>query len=336
MRQTFIKILLMLICALMFPASDYANAGAFTAFGPKTFVRSTGKPVVETFSFSIRTLDTTYTLKLYNGGLNSEYSKVSSAIVMLNGTTVFDNSDFSKQLTTLQKQVAASKSNILEVELRSEPDSTLTLILEGADNTPPEVSIINPANNTYTNIPEITVTGKVLDSISWVNAVTVNGKEGQLTGETYTSLNVRLAEGANTVTASAVDAAGNTANAPVKVLLDTIPPSIKISSPQDGSTVNSTKPAITVEYSDALSGIDASTARIAVDGLDVTDKAMITNNSVTYTPETALKDGAHTVTASVLDKAGNISTATISFTTKTRQRKPFIFPERGLMPEVII
>lgn len=74
-----------------------ANAGTFSAFDSKSFVRGSGKPVIETASFTIKDSNTTYSLKIYNGGTNSEYERVSSAVIKLNGSTIFEESDFNQQ-----------------------------------------------------------------------------------------------------------------------------------------------------------------------------------------------------------------------------------------------
>ena len=202
-------------------------AGTFTTFGPKAFTRGSGSPVAETASFNIKNPNTTYTLKVYNGGINSEYSKVSSAVISLNGTAIYGPSDFNQQISTLQKQVNVSQSNQFQVELRSATGSGLTITIEGADDTPPAVAVSSPADNAYLNTPAITATGTASDSISWVNAVTVNGIGAAISGESY-SAGLQLSEGPNAITVIATDAAGNTGNSSITVILDTIPPKITL------------------------------------------------------------------------------------------------------------
>ena len=76
----------------------------------------------------------------------------------------------------------------------------------------------------------ITVTGTVDDPSA---SVTVNGVTATISGGTF-SAGLTLSEGANTITATSTDAAGNTASASVMVTLDTAPPVLAISSPTDG------------------------------------------------------------------------------------------------------
>ncbi|MBE9536639.1 MAG: hypothetical protein IMF07_05610, partial [Proteobacteria bacterium] len=153
----------------------YANAGTFTAFGPKDFTRGNGKPAIESAAFNIKNPDTAYTLNIYNGGDGSEYKKVSSAIIELNNNNLFGTKDFKQKTTLLKKQVGLSSSNKLEVELRSIPDSGLTILIEGEDSSAPEITILSPISDTYLNTPSITVSGTADDSISWVETVSVNG-----------------------------------------------------------------------------------------------------------------------------------------------------------------
>ena len=127
----FLLLLSFVICQSM------AYAGVVSVFGPRTFIRKTGKPFIESASFTVKNPDVPYTLKIYNGGVNSECSRVSSAVITLNGTPVYSPSDFNQQVYILQKLVTVAADNQLQVELRSIPGSCLSIILEGAGNTPP-------------------------------------------------------------------------------------------------------------------------------------------------------------------------------------------------------
>lgn len=272
-------------------------AGTFTAFGPKTFTRGSGSPVAETASFNIKNPTTTYTLKGYNGGINSEYSKVSSALISLSGTAIYGPSDFNQQVSTLQKQVNVSQSNQLQVELRSASGSGVTISIEGADNTPPAVAVSSPADNAYLNTPAITVTGTASDSISWVNAVTVNGTGAAISGESY-SASLQLSEGPNAITATATDAAGNTGNSSITLILDTTPPKI---------TLDSVK-TITNNPQLILAGKieDANPVSLTVNGAPVN----ISNN--TFSATVNLTEGNNAITVTATDKAGNNSKTEIT------------------------
>mgnify|MGYP001597380696 CR=1 FL=1 len=79
----------------------------------------------------------------------------------------------------------------------------------------------------------ITVKGTVDDS---TGTVTVNGTTAMVSNGAF-SVEVTLSEGNNTIMATAMDAAGNTATTSVTVALDTAPPVITIISPTDGQVL---------------------------------------------------------------------------------------------------
>lgn len=311
----------------IFISAASCYAGTFTAYGPRTFVRGIGQPATETASFNIKNPNTLYTLHIYNGGIGSERSRVSSAVIKLNGSTVFDTNDFNQQVAHLQKQVSVTNSNQLEVELRSIPGSGLTVLLEGVDNDPPMITAsADPQPNSYGwNKRDVTVAFTCSDPTSDIAVCSdpiVVSKEGA----------------GQIISGTASDIAGNSASTAITVNTDKTAPIIEITSPQNNSTTNNSKPSITVNYSDGLSGIDLSTVRLTVDGLDVAAEAMITEAGITYTPEAALKDGAHSIVVYVSDKAGNGIETSSTFTIQldrcptvklplSNGQRPFIFPE---------
>ena len=89
------------------------NAGTFLARPSEDFVRTTGGP--DTFNRTFTALDpgAPCTLVIYNGGSNNQYDRVSSAIITLNGTVVFGESDFNQKVSLIQKQVPLLASNTL-------------------------------------------------------------------------------------------------------------------------------------------------------------------------------------------------------------------------------
>ena len=79
--------LLILVGAVVLTLAPDVSAGTFVAFGPTPFVRDTAKPGPVVQAFSILDPTTTHTLRIDNHG-------VSSALVTLNGVTIFKESDF--------------------------------------------------------------------------------------------------------------------------------------------------------------------------------------------------------------------------------------------------
>lgn len=315
--------------------SSLSHASTFTAFSPETFIRKTGKPVVEMVSFTIKNPDTTYTLYIYNGGTNSEYKRVSSAVVTLNGTTIFDTNDFNQQVSILKKGVNVSASNELQVEIRGRPGGALTVVLEGTDEILPDITITSPEDNALLNTSSITVTGNASDSISWIKSVTVNGTSAGLTGETYTS-DIQLTEGQNTITATATDAAGNTGTATITVTLDTTPPAVTSTTPVDNDTGVLVNTTITATFSEE---IDASTITTTTFSLNSETSGAISGsvtnngNTATFTPFDNLSHNTtYTVTIisgndGVKDLAGNALTEDYTWSFKTETGLEIVITE---------
>ena len=79
--------ILLATLSLIFPS--FSHAGTFVAFGPQNYTRGTGKPVPITSTFTVLNPNTGYTIRINNGGLTgSEFKKVSSAVITLNGIRI--------------------------------------------------------------------------------------------------------------------------------------------------------------------------------------------------------------------------------------------------------
>ena len=108
-----------------------------------------------------------------------------------------------------------------------------------------------------------------------------------------------LGDGAHTIVASETNTAGATGSASLTFVLDTTAPVVA------ATAVNGTLTG---------TGDSRGTVHFTVDGKPIADTVVAdANGNWTYTP-TGLADGAHTVIASETDAAGNIGSATVSFT----------------------
>ena len=85
---------------------------------------------------------------------------------------------------------------------------------------------------------------------------------------------------------------------------DTIPPAITDVKPVRDTTAEDAKPRISARWSDDQ-GIDIKTARLLLDGADVTAKAEVNTEGISFAPSTALTKGIHTIEVSVKDTGGN-------------------------------
>lgn len=85
---------------------------------------------------------------------------------------------------------------------------------------------------------------------------------------------------------------------------DTTPPSVSLPCPPPNSEKKEDEP-VSAKFNDIGSGIDLASARIVLDGKDVSSQATVTSNGFTLKP-TALAKGEHQVRVQVSDKVGNV------------------------------
>ena len=103
------------------------------------------------------------------------------------------------------------------------------------DSTAPALSITSPADGAYTTADHVTVTGTVSD-VHGV-AVSVNGVAATLTGDEFTASAPVGSGPTATVTATAVDAAGNQSTAQITLNVPQSALAVAITSPANGATV---------------------------------------------------------------------------------------------------
>ena len=87
---------------------------------------------------------------------------------------------------------------------------------------------------------------------------------------------------------------------------DTTPAMVCLATPPPDSTVGAGA-SLSARFSDQGSGIDVASAKILLDGKDVTKQAKVETHSVTLSPKQPLAKGIHRVEVSVSDQAGNRS-----------------------------
>ncbi len=120
------------------------------------------------------------------------------------------------------------------------------------------------------------------------------------------TVDVNLAEGLNTISAKSVDASSeSTFSVNFFVTLDTVPPIITVTAPQDGGFTNQDQQLVTGSLNEVASlQINSSTVAVA------------TNNSFTHGPLT-LVQGANVISLDATDLAGNITAQLLTVTLDT-------------------
>ncbi|MFA5801496.1 MAG: hypothetical protein WC911_03370 [Thermoleophilia bacterium] len=199
--------------------------------------------------------------------------------------------------------------------------ATGTFTVAGPDTTVPTITNILPSG-TITG-SSTTVSADYSDAGSGINAttalLTVSG--ATVSGCTADALHISctasgLAVGPYTISVSVADNSGNTSTATGSFTVatgggpDTTAPAITNILPS--GTITGSTAMVSADYSDAGSGINASTAALNVSGATVSGcTAGAANISCTAS---GLAAGPYTISVSVADNSGNTGTATGSFT----------------------
>ena len=101
----------------------------------------------------------------------------------------------------------------------------------------------------------------------------------------------------------------------VLVIADATPPQVAILHPADGSRIDTATPEIRASFQDGFgTGVDPATARLWVNGLDVSASSRIDLGGIRYRPRQPLPAGDNEVVVRVADRAGNPAQARSRFT----------------------
>jgi hypothetical protein len=187
------------------------------------------------------------------------------------------------------------------------------------DETPPAITTISPQGVVRSDKPIISVSAS--DDMSGVDTIEIGVKgEGNQTVEGVTSVRsdktsatftpaASLTSGTYTVDVKLADMRGNKASGQWQftVELDTIPPSITITRPMQEHTENR-RPTVSASYTDNLSGVDAESITLSLDGAAIEPDA-VSETQVMFTPTFDLTFGQHTVKLEVSDMAPSANTA---------------------------
>lgn len=103
---------------------------------------------------------------------------------------------------------------------------------------------------------------------------------------------------------------------------DSSKPAVGNLQPPDGSSISYNTPLISADLRDQGTGINASSVRVLVDGIDVTDKSTAIATRVWYTPKEPLSSGSHRSTVFAADNAGNMEEISWSFTVSSDSVPP--------------
>jgi hypothetical protein len=191
------------------------------------------------------------------------------------------------------------------------------------DVTPPSITATSPHGVIRTESPVISVSAS--DDRSGVDTIEISVTDGSnqavqgnaqvasnKTSATFTPAGA-LPSGVYSVDVQVTDMRGNTASSQWQftIELDTIAPSILSTRPTQEHTENR-RPTISATYTDNLSGVNAGSVAMWVDGKPVQPDS-VSDTQVVYTPTSDLDFGQHTVKLQVSDKAPRVNTADVEW-----------------------
>ena len=192
------------------------------------------------------------------------------------------------------------------------------------DETPPAITTTSPHGIVHIDKPIISVSAS--DDMSGVEDIQITAKDDAglpVNGVTVvrtdkTAANFTpaqsLKDGTYTVDVKAIDASGNEAAArwQFTVELDLIPPSVLMTRPTQEHT-ESRRPVISASYTDNMSGVDADSVKLTLDGTTVIPDE-VSETQVVFTPGYDLPFGPHTVTLELSDTAPQANSAVYEWT----------------------
>ena len=212
--------------------------------------------------------------------------------------------------TTVPNGAHTLKASARDAAGNATTSASISVIVANADATPPTVAITAPTSNpTFsTSTTPLTLGGTASDNVgvtqvTWVNSA---GGSGTATGTTsWTASGIVLQPGANGLTVTARDAAGNTATDTLTVTLsDTTPPAVSITAPAAGATVTG---ASTVSAT-ATDNVGVAGVQFKLDGVNLGAEVTTAPYAVAW-DTTAVTKTSHTLTAVARDAAGNLTTS---------------------------
>jgi RHS repeat-associated protein len=198
----------------------------------------------------------------------------------------------------------------------SQGQNTITIVAQDAggntttamrivyrDNTPPALTVSEPANGFVTKSASVVVRGTAVDppngSTSSKVTVKVDGKTTPVDGSGAFSGTVKLREGKNSITIVATDAAGNESREKRNVIRDTKPPKLVVRTPGDKMTTGDSSVTVCGTVSDKT----VATLTLSLNGGPAVSIPLRRMGS--FKEKVSLVEGINTLRLTATDAAGN-------------------------------
>lgn len=294
-------VMLVLLAAVLCADFCYAHTG-FPVFGPKRYEKAKGSPV--TYSESLSVPPGNYTLTLRSGENGLQEAK--NVSLRINGEEIVTSADL-RTANPLTRNVWLQSSNTIDLILKGKPDTFVVLEISGP---PMTIAFDMPQSNATIQGGSVLVSGTVNNYFNNETGVTINGTIASIYGNKFAANDVSLTEGPNTITATAVDAAGNTVNQSMTVNADTTAPSLELS-----SNIKSGIVPMTVDFSVSWSGFTPVVFDMDFEGDGTTD---FKGNTFEGISRTYNAEGLYYPRILATDGEGNICSATIALAVYSR------------------
>jgi RHS repeat-associated protein len=238
-----------------------------------------------------------YTMIVDNGAPNG--SARTNGRILLNSTQVITSSELNSSNARIVRQVPMSSSNSLDLIL-TDYSTYANVSITATDTTPPIIAITAPAD-TVTKLAKIAVGGTVTDET--VGTISVNAQGTIATPGAFSDSVVLATDGRYSIGLHAVNRGGYGRDAVRKIVRDTRPP-----------TLNLSTLAATTADSSITVGIGWHDSTLTVVSCDGVTAGSAPQDTTTYAY--ALDFGPNRITVRAVDAAGN-STSAIRYVLRT-------------------
>jgi|GEM_PF-2793394 len=269
-----------------------------------SFIVDTVGPVVSIISPTVEHINTDpvvveWTASDANGIRIVQYSIDGKTWFDADGATTYEWSGLTDGPHTFYVRAEDNAGNV------NEASSTFV-----SDRAAPAMDIISPNDGSYLSGSTVIVEWTVSDATSGIRTVEYRIDGLGWTAVTGSNCSLVLTDGDHEVLIRATDNAGNVYTASVGFIVDTISPSVVITSPIDGSFNNTGSVAVSWTASDVKSGIRI--IQYSTDGM-----VWFNADGATSYLWSSLVDGAYTFYVRAEDNAGNVAIKEVSFVVDT-------------------
>lgn len=254
--------------------------------------------------------------------VNSSASVINTTELSLDGTNWIDVAGYSSTIMVLND----GSYTVFIRATDSEGNINETSVSFIVDTIAPTLEISAPLDGSYLNSPSVMISWAANDNGSGLSCFLVRVDNGDWTRVDAANGSAPLdglSDGTHTIELQAADRAGNAFTRFIDITVDTIAPSVEVTSPSNGANIGSS--SVTAQWTANDTGSEVATIQVQLDGGTWTDVA-VDVRSHTFD---GLNDGAHVVAVRVVDTAGNIGIGSANFIVTTGPSVSIISPSDG-------